>query len=129
MNLRKRSLRQTSAPSILPRLRIVCGENIALGPGKAALLKAIQQQGSISRAAAQMSMSYMRAWTLVRTMNRSFKQPLVVAVRGAARKGGGAHLTTAGLEVLAAYERMNAKCLRAIQTEWRHLQGLVRSTL
>lgn len=45
-----------------PRLRILLGEAITLGPGKADLLEAIGRTGSISAAAREMGMSYLRAW-------------------------------------------------------------------
>jgi molybdate transport system regulatory protein len=121
------SRKEKDRAEIRPRLRITSGEEIAFGPGKAELLKALEVSGSISEAAERLGMSYMRAWTLIRTMNHSFKEPLVVAVRGAVRGGGGAHLTQTGREVLGLYERLNTKCLGAIQPEWRRLQKLLRS--
>ena len=56
MAARKRS------PKAAPRLRILLGEAIAVGPGKADLLAAIAASGSISAAARIMGMSYRRAW-------------------------------------------------------------------
>lgn len=110
---------------IRPRFRIRSGERIALGPGKVELLQAVQRQGSISHAARQLGMSYMRAWTLIRTMNSCFREPLVVAIRGSVKGGGGARLTRAGLEVMALYRKMNSHCLEAIRPEWRKLQKLL----
>ena len=49
-----------------PRLRILLGSEIAIGPGKADLLEAIQETGSISAAGRKLNMSYRRAWLLVR---------------------------------------------------------------
>jgi molybdate transport system regulatory protein len=66
---------------IVPRIRVVSGRDIALGPGKVELLEHIARTGSLRKAAAAMDMSYMRAWTLVKTMNRCFKKPVVVAAR------------------------------------------------
>ncbi|HIM72021.1 MAG TPA: LysR family transcriptional regulator, partial [Alphaproteobacteria bacterium] len=43
------------------RLRLLFGPEIAVGPGKVALLKAIRETGSISAAARRMNMSYRRA--------------------------------------------------------------------
>lgn len=114
--------REKAKPSIRPRLRIVSGKNIAFGPGKADLLEALEKTGSITRAAGKLGMSYMRAWTLIRTMNRSFCEPLVDAVRGGMRGGGGARLTPTGLQVLELYRQMDNKCLGAIQPDWRKLQ-------
>lgn len=111
---------------IQPRLRIHLGEAIALGPGKIELLQHVRQTGSIAEAARLMNMSYMRAWTLIRTMNRSFVEPLVATTRGGTRGGGGAELTTTGLEVMRIYELMSDDCVTAIQTRWRRLRQLLR---
>src|SRR5580693_8228 len=80
---------------VRPRLRVVSGRDIALGPGKVELLELLGSTGSIMEAARQMGMSYMRAWTLIRTMNQCFKEPVIRAVRGG-REGGGARLTKTG---------------------------------
>ncbi|MGH8493230.1 MAG: winged helix-turn-helix domain-containing protein [Moraxellaceae bacterium] len=81
------------------------GEEIAMGPGKAELLGAIAETGSISGAARKMGMSYRRAWLLVDTMNRCFKTPLVSSAAGGTQ-GGGATLTTLGKEVLSIYQQL-----------------------
>jgi len=62
-------------------MRVLCGDDIALGPGKVDLLALIGETGSIREAAERMGMSYMRAWTLIKTMNACFREPLVVASR------------------------------------------------
>jgi molybdate transport system regulatory protein len=88
-----------------PRVRILAGSAIAIGPGKADLLQSIDETGSISGAARRMRMSYRRAWLLVRTMNDCFEPPLVEAVKGGTA-GGGARLTTTGREVLRRYREL-----------------------
>ena len=88
-----------------PRVRILAGSAIALGPGKADLLRAIDDTGSISAAARRMRMSYRRAWLLVRTMNECFQSPLVTAEKGGT-DGGGAQLTETGREVLRLYQEV-----------------------
>jgi molybdate transport system regulatory protein len=107
---------------IRPRLRVIAGRNIALGPGKVQLLELLQKTGSITKAAQEMKMSYMRAWTLIRTMNRCFKEPIVVSMHGGAHGGGGAELTVAGRKVLALYQKMDAKCFRAIGPMGKQLE-------
>src|SRR5438477_12556298 len=84
--------------------RIYLGDEIALGPGKAELLRHIAETGSISEAARRMEMSYNRAWLLVRTMNRCFKEPLVLANRGG-DKHGGAQLSESGKGILKLYQQ------------------------
>lgn len=92
--------------------RIYLGEEIALGPGKAELLAHIAETGSISEAARRMEMSYNRAWLLVRTMNRCFKQPLVMAARGGEQHGG-AGLTKTGKQVLKLYQKLEFRVMAA----------------
>jgi molybdate transport system regulatory protein len=53
-------------------------------------------------------MSYRRAWLLVDTMNRCFREPVVAAAPGGSR-GGGARVTDFGRRVLAAYETLIAR--------------------
>ena len=89
--------------SARPRWRIQRGEEIALGPGKADLLEAIEQAGSISAAARDLGMSYRRAWLLVEAMNAMFREPLVATTSW---RRGGARLTEAGRAVLALYRRI-----------------------
>ena len=105
---------------LLPRLRVMCGNDIALGPGKVDLLKHIQSSGSILRAARAMNMSYMRAWKLLKTMENCFKRPLVTKSRGGTG-GGNAQLTTAGEKALALYEKMENECLNATCKTWETL--------
>lgn len=114
------------ARSVQPRFRIHCGSDIALGPGKADLLALIGQTGSINQAAKRMGMSYMRAWSLVRMMNRCFKEPLVLARHGG-EGGGGAELTETGCKVVTLYQQMEQVSLRATATCWKQLQRLLRS--
>ncbi|GLH69753.1 hypothetical protein GETHPA_12860 [Geothrix rubra] len=94
-------------PRLDLRLRLYLGEEIALGPGKADLLEAIRDTGSIAAAGRAMGMSYRRAWLLVDTMNRCFRHPLVATERGGAARGG-ASLTPLGAEVLVRYRALAA---------------------
>ncbi|HTY88732.1 MAG TPA: hypothetical protein VMB80_14790 [Candidatus Acidoferrum sp.] len=113
------------SPSLLPRLRIVAGKDIAFGPGKAELLALVAETGSIGEAAKRMEMSYMRAWSLVQMMNRNFKAPVIKAVRGGNERGGAA-VTETGRRVLALYQRMEKASRKAVQADWRDLQKLLR---
>jgi len=103
---------------------VVCGEDIALGPGKVDLLALVGETGSIREAAERMNMSYMRAWTLIKTINGCFREPLVEAVRGG-KTGGGARLTETGRAALALYQRMEKSCLSAMEEDWAALKKLI----
>jgi len=108
------------------RLRITRGEDIAVGPGKIDLLEAIAATGSITAAARRLGMSYRRAWLLVDTMNRCFKNPVVDAEAGG-RRGGGTQLTAVGAEALQRYRKMEKLAASAAAIELRKLQRLLRS--
>lgn len=97
---------------------------IAMGPGKASLLEAIQLKGSISAAAASMGMSYKRAWDLVNIMNNSFNAPLVSTLIGGS-KGGGAQVTTFGLQVLTQFRAVEMKANAVIKDEISALQAML----
>ncbi|MAJ93297.1 MAG: LysR family transcriptional regulator [Rhodospirillaceae bacterium] len=103
-------------PVPAPRLRILLGREIAIGPGKAELLRLIEEMGSISAAAREMGMSYRRAWTLVETMNGAFREPVVEAAIGG-RGGGGAQLTDFGREALNRYRAMEEKAVSSVTAE------------
>jgi molybdate transport system regulatory protein len=107
-----------------PRLRILLGAAIAVGPGKAALLEAIGETGSIAAAGRRMGMSYRRAWFLVKTMNACFREPLVDAAKGGLH-GGGAQLTATGREVLKRYRAMEAHASKAVAAELRVFKKLL----
>ena len=98
------------------------GGEIALGPGKADLLEGIRDTGSISAAGRRLNMSYKRAWLLVDTMNRCFRQPLVDAATGG-KSGGGAALTALGEEVLTRFRRMEAAAAKACAADLKALKG------
>ena len=90
------------------KLQLYCGDEIAMGPGKADLLEAIAREGSISAAGRALGMSYRRAWLLVDTMNRCFRKSLVEAHPGGG-KNAGAKLTQAGEAALAAYRSLSSQ--------------------
>jgi len=99
-----------------PRVRILIGDGMVLGPGKVDLLEAIGRTGSISAAGRELGMSYRRAWLLVDALNHMFPDQLVSAAPGGA-KGGGAKLTDYGRGVAAAYRRVEAKARVAMREE------------
>src|SRR6058998_1925838 len=92
--------------ALVPKIRILIGAVVAIGPGRADLLGAIARTGSISAAAREMKMSYRRAWLLVEAMNSAFRRPLVETLTGG-EGGGGARVTKLGEEILRRYVPWN----------------------
>lgn len=107
------------------QLRVLLAEEIALGPGKAELLQAIQTTGSISAAGRAMDMSYRRAWLLVDAMNRCFVEPLVDTAKGGSQ-GGGARLTLLGEQVLGIYRQMQDEARAVAEPHFLQLAMLLR---
>lgn len=98
------------APRIKLKIQLMSGDVIAFGPGKADLLDAIDQAGSISAAARTLGLSYRRAWLLVDTMNHAWPDPLVITTVGGRT---GARLTDAGRAVLADFRALVHACEEA----------------
>ena len=109
----------------IPRLRIMMGAVVSLGPGKADLLEAINRAGSISAAARDMGMSYRRAWNLIEAMNGDFRLPLVEKSSGGVG-GGGAVVTTAGFEALERYRSIEKKAAKAVRNEIAAFSSLLK---
>src|SRR5258705_12267151 len=72
-----RTKKGNTAPTLRVRLRVYRGDEVALGPGKASLLAAIAETGSLAHPSRPLGMSYMRAWSLLQTMDRCFREPVV----------------------------------------------------
>src|SRR6476469_8895604 len=105
------------------RLDLTSGDRI--GPGKIALLEAIQASGSISAAARRLGMSYRRAWLLVDQINQSLQEPAVAAATGG-RQGGGAALTPSGERVIELYRSIEDIARSSAKEEFRAVGKLVR---
>ena len=78
------------------------------GPGPARLLELIDKEGSISKAAKQMGMSYKKAWDIIDHLNSRGLNPYVISRKGG-KKGGGAELTGNGKKVIQKYRSLMDK--------------------
>jgi molybdate transport system regulatory protein len=84
-----------------------------LGEGRIQLLKAIQDTGSLSKAAKSLNMSYNKAWNLIDAVNKKSEQPVVIKNAGG-KGGGGAEITPYGQKLITAFTRINTNC-------WKYL--------
>jgi len=98
------------------------GTELAIGPGKVALLEAIAQAGSITSAAKRLGMSYRRAWLLVDETNRCLMRPAVETAAGG-QKGGGTVLTPFGVELVRRYRTLEHQTEVAVA---RTLKSMLR---
>ena len=96
---------------------------LAIGPGKVALLEAIQETGSITSSAKRLGMSYRRAWLLVEETNRCLVRPAVQTASGG-KDGGGTSLTPLGAELVRRYRALERQTGAAVN---RNLKSLLRT--
>ena len=114
-----------AGPAARFRMRVTSGETISVGPGKIALLEAIQKTRSITAAAKSIGMSYRRAWMLIDELNAALKKPAVHSLKGG-EHGGGSEVTTTGQALVDVYRRIELHAAKACATEIKALLRLVR---
>lgn len=113
-----------SEPKVQFRMRVYRDHSIAIGPGRIALLEAIDQAGSISGAARQLKMSYRRAWLLVNDTNNALNQPAVSSSEGGV-SGGGSRLTETGHALIQLYRRIEHEAAQATRADISALTALI----
>ena len=97
---------------------------LVFGRGRAELLEAVRQTGSISAAARKMGMSYRHAWAMLRASEQRLGRALVERARGGAG-GGGARLTPQARTLLKKFRAVEKKFLRLTDREQDALQTLL----
>ena len=90
---------------LVVRFRIDFAEHSSVGPGKICLLEAIQESGSLSQGARKLGMSYRRAWLLVESMKKTFREPVTAASTGG-KDGGGMMVTEFGHTLIKNYREL-----------------------
>jgi len=92
------------------------------GRGRSSLLHAIEQYGSINRAAQEMNISYRKAWSYLETMETRLGVKLVERKTGG-RNGGGAVLTDVARRLIRNYEQMELEVRRMVDRQFADLFG------
>lgn len=88
-----------------------------LGRGGARILKAIEEEKSILKAAGKLGMSYRYVWSYIERINRALGKPVIETFRGGRRGGGGATLTELGRDLLRKYMHMDEHINRLLSGE------------
>ena len=96
---------KTKKPGI--RLKVYVREDM-VGGGKLELLRIVGETGSISAAAKKMGLDYKRAWFLLDTLQRCFKDPLYVTSRGRGVSRGTV-LTELGTQLIIRFNKTDKK--------------------
>ena len=83
-------------------------DGYVFGQGSFELLHGIQEKGNLKAAAEELHMSYRQAWGIIKQIEETLGQPLIVAHRGGKVGGGGAELTETGKELLETYLKIKS---------------------
>ncbi len=84
------------------------GEYI-FGPGACAILQAIHEEGTITKGAEKLGMSYRYTWGVIRKIEKKLGKPVVETFKGGTIGGGGARVTELGLKLVESFKRLNSK--------------------
>lgn len=105
------------------------------GPGLSRLLERIGRTGALTRAAADLKISYRQAWKQIKQAEDNFGSPLVLT-RPGGRKGGGTELAPGGKQLLGIYKEVDKEvqrfadkhfAARMLKMYERHFKTLSRS--
>lgn len=90
-----------------------------MGAGRAQLLRAVEQFGSINAAAKQLGMDYRKAWGLIDSMEKRLSFKLVVRRRGGSSRGTA--LTDECRRLLALYEAFERRSQSATNRQFEEI--------
>lgn len=108
---------------IKSRIWIEFENNVFLGEGRIHLLKAIDETGSLSKAAKKLNISYKKAWSLIDSVNKSGKKPVTINSIGG-KGGGGAELTDYGKSLVVAFDDINNHCWDFLDSQLKKIIDL-----
>ena len=91
-----------------------------LGPGRQELLRAVDEQGSISKAARLLHLTYRKAWAQIKAMEDQLGLPLVQKQTGG-QGGGGARLTPEAKDLLSKYARLSQGLEEEVDEKFREI--------
>lgn len=90
----------------------------AFGDGPYSLLRLVDRTGSLHKAASEMTMSYRKAWLMLKTMEERLGFALLERHVGGAL-GGGSMLTAEAREFLDRYEAFHEEADRALHAIYK----------
>ena len=109
--------------SVKTKVWLDLGQGVAFCHGKAGLLLAIDELGSINRAAHRVNMSYKRAWKYIRELEGHLGAKILLTTVGGVN-GGGSQLTEVGTNLLREYEETKKQIDHTLS---QHVEAFSRS--
>lgn len=98
------------------------GGKLVLSDYRVRLLRLIDETGSLAEAAAQMQLSYRRAWGKLKEIEANLGVRLVESAAGGAG-GGGSRLTPDGRRYVEMYDRFRRASEQALNIEFGRIFG------
>ena len=108
---------------IKSRIWIESENSVFLGEGRIHVLKAIEETGSLSKAAKSLNLSYKKAWHLIDSVNKSAKKPVTINSVGG-KGGGGAQLTDYGRSLIIVFDEINKNCWAFLDAQLAKMKDL-----
>lgn len=105
-------------------LSSVTGEGI-IEEDRYALLKKIQETGSLKAAAGIMKISYRKAWGDIREAEKLIGYELIIRHRGG-KDGGTSELTPRAIKLLEAYEALHTRLDDAVEKAYEEFRQNIR---
>jgi len=110
----------TMKMEIKSKLWIESGGKPVFGEGRRFLLEAIDQHGSINRAAKEINISYRKAWGYIKAMEERLGFKLIERQTGG-KNGGGATLTEEAKQFLKKYEELELGIRELVDERFRKI--------
>ena len=108
-------LRQSNGHELNVAVKIfLIKEKSFFGPGTVQLLSLIEETGSVRLACERMTMSYSKAWKIIKTIEDQLGYNLVRRQQGG-KNGGNASLTPEGKRMLDKFSLFENRCKASIQ--------------
>jgi len=95
---------------------------LCFGAGRARILRAVKETGSLNKAAQELGMSYRHAWSSIRATEERLGRPLLIRQKGG-RHGGGAKLTGFAGKLLLRYETLEKDVRTFVNERFREIFG------
>ena len=94
--------------------------NLVFGGGKMEILEYIEQTGSIAEASTKIGLSYKKAWTHIKVLEKYIEDELVITQKGAGEQGGST-LTPKAKEIITNYKKLQSDVKEYTQDRFKDL--------
>jgi molybdate transport repressor ModE-like protein len=104
-------------PKLQPNYKLWLEHNgeYVFGPGAYAILKSIDETGTITEGAKKLGMSYRYAWGVIRKIEEKLGVKLLHSYKGGTVGGGGADVTEFGKSLMQLFSKVDQEFSSAVE--------------